>query len=134
MNERQDETVESVMEECIEKLEKHPEVIKAKPKMISLKDQLANDRVRQMNKIMRRRIKAGVKQPTSMVRPGNKDFGCPYSGKDKFSGQGRKFEDRIERGFRTENDEKVVIHRLWYADNNKYNGDGTLKDQVSLGW
>lgn len=122
MNERQDQTVEEVMEECIGQLETDPTEAVEKPVMVSLKEQMSADRNRTLNKIMLRRIKAGMKQPTVMVRPGNKDFGCPYSGKDRFSGQNRKFADRIEYA------EEGNVHRLYYADNNKYNGDGTLKD------
>ena len=122
MNERQDQTVEEVMEECIDQLKTDPTEAVEKPVMLSLKDQLAVERNRTLKKIMLRRIKAGMQQPTNMVRPGNKDFGCPYTGKDKFSGQRRKFEDRIDYA------EEGNVHRLYYADNNKYNGDGTLKD------
>jgi len=118
----QDETVEEVMEECINQLKTDDPTEATKPVMLSLKDQLAVERNRMMKKIMLRRIKAGMQRPTNMVRPGNKDFGCPYTGKDKFSGQRRKFEDRIEYA------EEGNVHRLYYADNNKYNGDGSLKD------
>jgi hypothetical protein len=123
MNERQDETVEEVIEECIEQLKADPTEAVQKPKMVSLKTQLRNERERQFTKIMKRRIKAGVKQPVGMITMGNKDQGCPYTGKDKFSGQRRQFADRAIQDYETEG-----ITRLLYADNNKYNGNGSLKD------
>jgi hypothetical protein len=124
MNEKQDQTVEDVMEECIEKLQVDPTEAVQKPVMVSLKTQLINERGRHLTKIMQRRIKAGVKQPVGMIITGNKDHGCPYTGKDKFSGQNRKFADRIDTSERGEGN----TSRLWYADNNKFNGNGTLKD------
>lgn len=104
------------VDECAE-----PEV--KKPSMISLKDQLRLSRNRLLTKIMKRRMKHGVKQKNPGFIPfGNKDYGVPYTGKDRYSGQFRKFAERIEYA------EEGNVHRLHYADNNKYNGNGTLKD------
>lgn len=80
-----------------------------------------------MAKIYSRRVKNGVSnQPVGMVITGNKDHGIPFSGQDKFSGQNRAFADRIEM-FDSKDKFGRDIHRLHYADNNKYNGNGTLK-------
>jgi hypothetical protein len=99
----------------------------AKITMISLKAQLENQHSRLMRKIVGRRIKAGVKQPVGMVNTGNRDHGIPYKGKDKYSGQFRQFADRILM-FDSKDKFGRDIHRLHYADNNKYNGNGTLRD------
>lgn len=105
--------------------------------MISFKEQRKREKNRKEVKRTNRIVKAEFKNPNVIlppVLPGNKDSGIPYHGKDKFSGQIRKMKDRLVKDcdseFRQDRPENVGVKvtRLYYADNNKYNGDGTLKD------
>ena len=93
-----------------------------KPKMVSLKEQLVLNRNRLVNKVMKRRMK-NYTVPVAMVNTGNKDHGIPFKGKDKFSGQNRKFADRSIKDYETEG-----ITRLFVYDNSKYTGSGKLKE------
>ena len=94
-----------------------------KPKMISLKEQLKRDLERKHKKFYLRAIKR--KPRVQEVVTGNKDSGIPYRGKDRFSGMFKKFADRSIKGFDPEQPEVI---RVFVYDNNKYNGNGTLKD------
>lgn len=90
-------------------------------KMVSFKDQRIRENARKVGKVMRRNAKNPRLPAVPVIVHGNKDRGVPFKGKDRFSGQLRKFADRSELM------ENGHI-RLHYADNNKYNGDGSLKD------
>ena len=98
----------------------------AKIEMITFKEQLRRNSARLYEKQMKRRIKAGIKPQQGMIVTGNKDTGVPYHGKDRFSGQNRKFADRIIWDYEMEDGR--VVNRLFVLDNSKYNGDGSLKD------
>lgn len=94
-----------------------------KPKMITLKEQLKRDRERKTKKFYLRAMKRKPRVQEATI--GNKDFGIPYRGKDRFSGQFKKFADRTIKGF---DPEQPDVIRLFVYDNNKYNGNGSLKD------
>lgn len=59
-----------------------------------------------------------------MFTPGNPDRGCPFKGRDRFSGQWKKFNDR-SYSERKSTGEVVTI--LMPFDNNKYNVHGGLR-------
>jgi len=59
--------------------------------MVSLRTQL--DRCREQRKRDLRRLQRKEKTNLPYMRIG--DRGCPYHGKDTFSGQNRKFADRV---------------------------------------
>ena len=98
-----------------------------KPKMISLKEQLKRDTDRKTKKFFLRAMKRKPRVQETNI--GNKDFGIPYKGKDRFSGQRKKEGDRIIREWVQEDEDGTtrVVNRLFVYDNNKYNGDGSLK-------
>lgn len=100
--------------------------------MIDFKEQRKCEFKRKMDKkIMRyarRMKKVEDSVPELNVRFGNKDFGVPFHGKDTFSGQRKKMADRIYEEEVERDGETIVINRLLVYVNNKYNGDGTLKE------
>ncbi len=57
-------------------------------------------------------------------RIGNRDWGCPYHGKDRFSGQWKRF---AERSYQERKDTGEIVTILMPFDNNKYNVHGGLK-------
>jgi hypothetical protein len=66
-------------------------------KQKSVKQSITDARQKMISKKIKRAVKSGKFNQQAQgtpVRLGNKDFGIPYSGKDKFSGQFRKFDDR----------------------------------------
>lgn len=105
---------------------------KQKVKMISLKTQLQQARARKHVKVIKRIEKAKAKSQGRTVAPfiwtGNPDSrnGIPYRGKDRFSGQFKKFNDRIFQETVERDGKEVTINRLMVYSNNKYKGDGTL--------
>lgn len=98
-----------------------------KPKMISLKEQIYRDRLRMKLKQGERK---GKLPAMPFIRMGNKDYGIPYHGKDTFSGMFKKFADRFIDEWEMENEDGSMrtVKRVFVYDNNKYNGNGTLKD------
>lgn len=51
------------------------------------------------------------------LRIGNQDFGCPFRGKDRFSGQWKKF---AERSYREQKEDGTIVTILLPYQNNKY--------------
>jgi epoxyqueuosine reductase QueG len=96
-----------------------------KPKMISLAEQRKRDKERQFAKIMTRRMKNPPTQRVAPIVLGNKNSGVPFTGKDRFSGQNLKFADRVVKNHNGLNN---GVDRVFVFDNNKYDGQGKLKD------
>lgn len=101
-----------------------------KPKMISLKEQRTRNRNRSIAKRVKRRIK-NPPQVQAMAKPlGNKDFGIPFRGKDKFAGTLSANAGFVTDETRINEDtgRKEQFKRYTFFDRNKYNGNGTLKE------
>lgn len=58
------------------------------------------------------------------MRIGNRDWGCPFRGRDRFSGQWKKFTDR---SYQERKSTGEIVTILLPFDNNKYNVRGGLK-------
>lgn len=72
---------------------------------MTVTEKIAKERQDLMRKQMTRRVRAGFfnKPQDSVAKLGNPDRGIPYKGgRDRFSGQYRKFNDRIEFNDETE--------------------------------
>jgi hypothetical protein len=94
------------------------ETMAEKVEMVSLKVQLAREKMRKADKLRTRMMKNPPIPQTPQVRMGNKDHGIPYHGKDRFGGMWKKFKDRIIPDYETEG-----ITRLFVYQNNKYTED-----------
>lgn len=100
--------------------------------MISLKEQRKRDQFRKQNKKALRMMKQENKPVVSkqLITAGNKDHGIPFRGKDRYSGQLKKFGDRVYEEDVLDSEGKVIgtRKRLLVYDNNKYNPNGSLVD------
>ncbi len=120
-----EDNCDNMFGDILVELEDPTEAKVPKPVMISMKEQLRRDKFRmQVKQGMRMKKNPRVQVP--VINTGNKDHGIPYTGKDKFGGMFRKFDDRIMRDYVMEDGR--VVNRLFVLSNNKYNTDGTLKD------
>lgn len=88
--------------------------------MVSFKEQLrrqfTRSRKKQAGREKRAMLKEGLtskQQAMPVIQPGNPDRGCPFRGKDLYSGQWRKAADRM---FIMENGNMFCM----VYDNNKY--------------
>jgi hypothetical protein len=62
----------------------------------------------------------GILSHEQSLNLGNKDSGCPFTGKDRFSGMMRKFVDRLSK--EVQEDESIKLFCYCYA-NNKYTNE-----------
>jgi hypothetical protein len=88
-----------------------------KLKMVSFRQQLYNDAMRKAIKA-HKRTGGNKKIIMPMIHMGNPDHGIPYHGKDTYSGQFKKFKDRVILNY-----EKEGVHRVFIYQNNKYTLD-----------
>lgn len=95
----------------------------SKCKMVSLRTQIERRREAVVVKQTGRKgwtTKGKPKQAgVPYKRIGNRDFGCPYRGKDRFSGQWKKYHDR---SMAITNDAGIDVIRVYVYNNNRYEG------------